>query len=328
MAQPPPGSFPGELFAYFGLACAVTGAATAITLYIGSEWLQWWNARQWTATECTFVRTDPTHVYRYTAAGTAHESDRIGIGDWQSVYQLGIPQINERRPCFYDPAAPSHSVLTRDYDGWWYIPGVWILSAFMLLTTAPQLAIALWRWATFRPDPPLTWSQWLGTFYENGAWSMTLVGLAALLPGVVMIIFFTALPWWNWWQAQHWPEVQCEMTRAEVRGWNAGTGRQATGGYIIDIAYRYHYNGIPHTASNYSPWRLGGTEWLLQSTHVDEIEAMLKKFAPGTRHTCYVSPRAPSSAYLSRDRSNFGTYVSAIGPFLTLLGWIVICSRR
>jgi len=328
MAQPPPGSFPGELFSYFGLACAVTGAATLITFYIGNEWMLWWKARQWTSSECTIVRTDPTVAYSYTAAGTAHESVRIGIGDWQNVYQLGIPRINERRPCFYDPAAPSNALLTRDYDGWWYVPGAWLLAAFLLLTTAPHLVVALWRWITYRPDPPLSWAQWFATFYERGAWSMTLVGCAALIPGLAMTWFMTARPWWHWWQVQHWTPAQCEMTRAEVRGWSGGTGREATGGFIIDIAYRYPHNGAQYTAATYSPWRLGGTEWLLPSTHVDEIEAMLKKFAPGTRHTCYISPQDPSRAYLSRDRSNFGTYVSAIGPFLALLGWVVICSRR
>ena len=57
---------------------------------------------------------------------------------------------------------------------------------------------------------------------------------------------------------------------------------------------------------------------------MDNLE---KKYATGTRHTCFVSPTNPSRAYLSRERDSFGTYVSAIGPFLTLLGWVVLCSR-
>ncbi|MBL8175482.1 MAG: DUF3592 domain-containing protein [Bryobacterales bacterium] len=328
MAQAPATSFPGELFAFFGLSCAVAGAAVLLTSYLGQDFLAWWKARQWTVGQCTVVRSDPSLLYRLTVKGMEYDSGRIGIGDWQSVYQLGDPQVGERLACYYNPASPAESVLTRDYAGWWWLPGAWLLAAFMMLSTAPGLLIGLWRWAIHRPDPPLTWAEWLSTFYRNGAWSMSLVGFAALLPGLAMIWFMTVAPWWNWRQAQSWQPTPCEMTRSEVRNWSAGSGRDATGGYVMDIAFRYSFGGKEYGAATFSPWRLGGTEWLLQSTRTEQVEALLQKYAVGTQHTCYVSPLQPWRAYLSRDRSGFGTYVSAIGPFLALVGWVVICSRR
>ena len=118
------------------------------------------------------------------------------------------------------------------------------------------------------------------------------------------------------------------MTKSEVRAWGAGSGRDATGGYVLSIAFRYTVAGREYTSDTYAPWRLGGTEWLLQKSHASEMEEMQKRFAVGTRHTCYVSPREPEMAYLSRARNNYATYVSAIGPFITLLGLIILASRR
>ncbi len=328
MAQSPAGVFPGELFAYSGLACAVTGAAALLTSYLGGDWRLWWKARSWKAAQCTVVQTDPRLVYRVDIPGNVHEAERVGIGNWQSVYALGHPRLGGRLTCFYDPASPGEAMLTREYTGWWWLPGIWLLAAFLMATTAPGLAMGLWKWAVFRPDPPLTWGQWLATFHANGAWAFSLIGLAALLPGLAMMWFLTVRPWWNWWQAQRWPEAQCQMTRSQVRGWRGGSGREAVGGYVMDIAFRYAFGGKEYMADTYSPWRLGGTEWLLQSSRAEEMEALLAKFAAGTKHTCYVSPENPRRAYLSRERSGFGMYVAAIGPFLALVGWVVICSRR
>lgn len=323
-----PGVFPGDLVGYFGLSAAVAGAAVLLTYYLGDDFLLWWKARKWTAGQCTVVRSDPSLVYRVEAGGRGYEATRIGIGDWQGVYALGDPQVGARLPCFYDPASPGDALLSRDYSGWWWLPGAWLLAAFMVVSSGPSLAVGLWRWATYKPDPPLTWGQWVATFYENGAWMLSVVGFTALLIGLPMVWFMSVRPWWHWWQVQQWPAAECEMTKSEVRAWGAGSGRDATGGYVLSIAFRYTVAGREYTADTYAPWRLGGTEWLLQKSRASEMEEMQKQFAVGTRHTCYVSPREPEMAYLSRARNNYATYVSAIGPFITLLGLIILASRR
>jgi hypothetical protein len=189
--------------------------------------------------------------------------------------------------------------------------------------------VAMWRWATYRPDPPLTWAQWFATFYENGAWSFTVIGLAALVPGLAMVVFVTAVPWWNWWQASQWQPAQCEIVRSAVRGWSGGgSSRSGSGGYLLDIEYRYLWGGRTYTSNRYSPWRLGGTEWLLQSTKEAGIEELQQRFAVGTRHGCFVAPDRPDHAFLSRDRDNSATYITSIGPFVALLGLIILCARR
>jgi len=319
------GRFPGELVAYCGLACAVTGAAVLLTYLNLSDLQLWWKARNWTVAQCTVIQNDPSLIYRFVAAdGRRFDASRVGIQDPRPELVEALTRVGSTLPCYYDPASPGETLLDREYDGWWWLPGAWALALFLLLQTAPALVVALWRWATFRPDPPLTWAQWFGTFYENGAWSFTVIGLAALVPGLAMMAFVTALPWWNWWQASSWQETRCEITKSQVRGWSGNK----SGGYLLDIEYRYLWQGQAYLATTYSPWRLGGTEWLLQSTKNAGIEELRQRFAVGTSHRCYVSPEWPSRAYISRDRDNGATYITSIGPFLALLGLIVLCARR
>lgn len=315
-----PGSFPSDLVSFFALAFAVAVAAVVLTYYFGADLLLWWRARNWASATCTVVRVEPALAYRLEVDGRAYESGRIDIGG-SPMLPVGSVQVGSKLPCFYDPANPSNAVLDREYEGWWWLPGLWALALFLVLSTAPSLMVALWRWATYRPEPPLTWEQWFATFYLDGAWMYSVIGLAALLPGLAMLWFLTARPWWNWYEASKWSALQCVMT-------HSASGDDATGGYLLDIEYQYEFQGKKYIGTAYSPWRLGGTEWLLRSSHASGIEEMQQKFAPGTRLPCYVSPSDPRRAYLSRDRAGYATYVACIGPFLTLLGLIVLCSRR
>lgn len=322
-----PGTFPSDLVSFFALSFAVAVAAVVLTYYFGADLLLWWKARNWAPAQCTVVQVEPSLVYRLEAGGRVFEAGRIDIGG-SAMLPVGSVEVGSKLTCFYDPANPADAVLDREYEGWWWLPGLWALALFMVLSTGPSLAVALWKWATYRPEIPLTWGEWFATFYRDGAWMYSVIGLAALLPGLAMVWFLTARPWWNWWQASQWPETQCEMVRGEVRTWSGGSGRDRTGGYILDIEFRYEVHGRTFTATTYSPWRLGGTEWLLQSSRAEGIAELQQKFAPGTRLPCYVSPSDPQRAYLSRDRAGYATYVSCIGPFLVLLGLIVLCSRR
>lgn len=219
----------------------------------------------------------------------------------------------------------------RDYAGWWWIPGAWLLAAFLLLTTLPPLCRDLWAWLVYRPDPPLTWAQWFATFYRGHAWAHTVIGLCCLLPGLALTKFATFDTWWNWYRAQSWETTTCTITRSVIRSWGAGSGRGAAGGYFLDLAFTYEHAGKTYTGERYSPWRMGNTDWILQSSRREgpgSIAELQQRFAEGSRHACFFSSTEPRHSYLSRDRIPYGIYVACIGPFLCLLGLTVLCARR
>jgi hypothetical protein len=91
------------------------------------------------------------------------------------------------------------------------------------------------------------------------------------------------------------------MTKAEARWSSTDSGIHVVGGYSVDIAYEYAYAGRTYASVRYAPWRTAGTEWLLQSTKQDKIQAMLQEFAPGTRKIAFISPRRPEQAFLFRE---------------------------
>jgi hypothetical protein len=330
MANPPAPAFPSELIAYTAFACAVAGGAALLTHFNGGDFQHWWSARNWTPTHCTLLRIDPDIRYSYQVNGKPFESGALQIGEQfdRPLEAIGSASPGAQLECWYNPAQPDQALLHREYSGWWWLPGAWLLSAFLLLTTLPFLPAALWRWITYRPDPPLTWAQWFATFYQGNAWAFTVIGLVCLLPGLLLLKFLTIDPWWNWRQAQSWPPAPATITKAEPRSWSSGSGRQATGGYVVDIAFDYEYAGRRYAATTYSPWRAGRTEWLLQSTREEGIAEILQRLAPGSRHTAFVSPSQPYRAYLYRDRTGGATYITAFGPFLTLLGLTILAARR
>jgi hypothetical protein len=325
--------FPAEHIAWFGLACAVAGAAALLTHFNGNDLRLWWSARHWAAAQCTLVRLEPDVLYRYQANGKTYESGALEIGSAPGEITGAVSgkQPGAVLNCWFNPSRPGQSLLSREYEGWWWLPGAWLLAAFLLLSTLPPLLRGLWAWLVYKPDPPLTWAQWFATFYQDGAWAYSIIGLCCLIPGLTATKFMTIDTWWNWFQAQNWKPTECTITRSAVRGWSGGSGRERTGGYILETAFTYEFDGKTYTGSEYSPWRLGKIDWLLQSSRREgpgSIAELLERLAPGSRQTCYVSPRDPRRAYLSRGKDPFGTYVSCIGPFLSLLGLVILCARR
>lgn len=327
-----PGSFPTELVAYFGLACAVTGAAVALTWFIGRDFVQWWSARRWSPTTCTLIRVDPEIRYRYEVNGRVYESGVVGIAS-QSTPLAEIvdrPVTGAHVPCWFNPAEPAQALLHREYPGWWWLPGAWLLAAFLLASTAPATFGGLWQWLTHKPDPPLTWAQWFATFYQGNGWAHSVLGLSCLIPGLLLLKFMTFDTWWNWWQAQSWVETSCRITRSEIRNWSSlQASRPGASGYLLDIAYTYEFAGQRWTGTRYSPWRMGDTEWLLQAGDSASILRLQQKYAVDSVHSCYVSPTEPGRAYMFRDRTGTSLYLSSTwSTVLIVLGLVILAARR
>jgi len=329
-----PGAFPTETIIAFVFACAIVGGSILMTTVTGRDWIRWWQARSWTPTTCTILETKPGIHFRYSVNGRAFESSTVSIRHEHpevDSFSTGATQT-----CWFNPENPAQALLHREYSGWWWLPVAYLLSLLMLSTTGPAFFKELWLWATYRPDPPLSWPEWLATFYRGNGWMYSTTGLALIVPGLLMFKFATIDPWWNWWQAQSWTETPCRITKVEARRWTetttgAGFGRSGppAGGYLIDIAYSYEFGGQTHVGQRYSPWRMGNTDWLLQTNDEQVMQQILNQFSVGSTHPCYVSSTEPTLAYLFRGRTSETDYVSLTWSLvLTMLGLCVLAARN
>lgn len=210
-------------------------------------------------------------------------------------------------------------------SGWFY--PAWGLAVLLGLAALRGLR-KVWHWLTFRPDPPLTWAEWFASLFARRALGYTIVGLCALLPGLLVTKTMSIDPWRNYWRAQSWPESSCVVVEGSTytsRGSQIWSKRHT----YMRLAFTYDRNGQRHVRETYSPWRVGGTEWL-----IDPPREMIggkpvdlgKDFPLGSVHRCYVAPDA-QQAFLDRRLWRGGYALAALGPALVLFGMLVIAAR-
>lgn len=247
--------FPFSALAGFGFALAVVGAVAALTVFLIDDWLTWWHARTWDGVPCAMsaaASAGSPATLRYRWQGIEHESSPARIGNDRPI--LHSPAGAAPQTCWVDPADPAHVLIDRSYEGWWWLPVLWSVAALLLLSSVRGLREIL-RWACFRPDPPLTWHEWAQTFHRHGAWRMTALGGAFLLPACAATWALTVLPWWNWHRAQSWSASTCVMVEGRVRH---SIGRFGVrGGDVMDAAFAYQADGRQYVSHTYSPWRAG-----------------------------------------------------------------------
>lgn len=210
-------------------------------------------------------------------------------------------------------------------SGWLY--PAWGL-ALLLNLGALRGVRKIWQWLRFRPDPPLGWGEWFASLFTRRALGYTIVGLGAILPGLLATKAMSVDPWLNWWRAQSWPQSSCVIVEGSTyttRGSNIWSKRHT----YMRLAFTYDRAGQRHVRQTYSPWRVGGTEWLIDPPRemIDGKPVDLTgDFPLGSVHRCYVAPNG-RQAFLERRRWPGGYAIAALGPAFVLFGMLVIAAR-
>ena len=95
------------------------------------------------------------------------------------------------------------------------------------------------------------------------------------------------------------------------------------------LAFTYDRAGERHVRQTYSPWRVGGTEWLIDPPRemIDGKPVDLSdRFPLGSVHRCYIAPDG-TQAFVDRGLWPGGYAIAALGPALVLFGMLVIAAR-
>lgn len=324
--------FPLDVIAGFGLGLVIVGAAAAFTLSpLGENFRLWWQARDWPAARCQVVRPlmhEEGLLYHYEYNGRRFQGSRIDIDDRGELRaSLRATAAGVELDCWVDPRNPARVLLSKSYDGWWWVPGAWGVGAFLSLAALRGFG-DIWRWLIFKPDPPLTWAEWLRSFYQGHAWGPTLIGLCGLVPGLLAVKLMTFDPYWNWRRAQQWEETPCTVVEGEIR-WHGG-GKYGRSWQAMHLAFEYFRGGNRYVSHTHSPWRVSHTEWLIDPPREVKNGKNIERtqdLALGTRHTCYVSPDNPQEAFFSRVWWEGAYLTAAIGPALCLVGLLALAAR-
>lgn len=120
-------------------------------------------------------------------------------------------------------------------------------------------------------------------------------GLIMIAIGGALLIPMLLLPMMRQADARHWIETPCEIVWGRVRTHDGEDGDT----YSIDILFRYDVAGQTHHSNHYS-FAIGS------SSGRGSKRAVVNKYPPGTKTTCFVDPRLPQRAVLVRSLKSLG----------------------
>ena len=339
MAQRYMPEFPFGFVGAMLLTAAVSVVAVWLVRSVGKEpLLFWWSVRSWTPTQCKLLRLETDIgplLYTYRFGGTTYESRRFSflVTGAEKYMPTDVDELLKAHPVgsevegWVNPANPQEALLDRSLD-----PSVWlafgsVALAVVMFVCALPMSKEFWHWLTYQPDPPLTWPEWVGSFYKGSAWMFTLGALLFMAPGLYTLKPLTIDPWWNWLRCQHWVETTCVMTSNSVRSAALGSGIQPRSTSVIEVEYEYDYGGRRYRGTRFSPWSTPGTDWLLQSAESSKIKAMLDSLEVGSQRACYVNPAEPEQAFLMREREPVAFIGSVVAPVFLGFGLFILLMR-
>ena len=168
----------------------------------------WWSARHWTRTTCRLARLETDHGplwYSYRFGGAEYESKRFST-EVTGTEEYLPAQVDERMKVhglggdvhgWVNPANPREALLDRSLEAAELLVFAPAVLAVVMFLCALPMAPKFWLWLTYRPDPPLSWAEWFGSFYQNLNWMFTMGGALFMIPGLLLLNPLTISPWLN-----------------------------------------------------------------------------------------------------------------------------------
>ena len=149
-------------------------------------------------------------------------------------------------------------------------------------------------------------------------WSKLLMIGFIGVPALWFLLAMVVLPTRSWWSARDWTALPCTITDSELVTVRGDDGPA----YRANIIYKYRVGEQTYFGERISHWDDGQTLGSGKSA-----VALLEKYPPQKRATCYVDPSDPTSAVLSQEfhRSTFGVLA---GVLVALFFCLVIAVAR
>lgn len=250
---------------------------------------------KWMQTGCVIVSSESVDLgkeygfnvqYDYEFAGHLHRGMDYTVGkskfnDYHDVqvlvarYQPGV-----KSTCYVNPSDPTQAVLRRADPA--------IIPFFLI----PLIFVAIgaggiyftWRntekTAATRPVTGMAGTRWLALFFT-----------VFLLMGGLTTYFLFVRPLVNIQRARSWQSVPCRVISSSVQSHSGSKGGTT---YSVDILYAYAVDGKDYRSNRYD--FMGGS-----SSGYNGKDAIVKRYRPGTKATCFVDPHDPAQAVLQRN---------------------------
>lgn len=228
--------------------------------------------------------------YRFNFGNRSYTSERyqwkpVGFQDYGKVARLTeLYRPESTAVCYVNPSVPQESVLKR---GNLLMPLVVLFP--MIFVVIGFLGIySMWQpkpAAVPRPQPISE-----EAIHPKGQGVSALFFAVFLLMGCALLYAFLIRPLIRIAIASKWPAVPCVVISSTVRSHSGSRGGTT---YSVDILYRYDFDGREFKANRYD--FMGGS-----SSGSSGKYAIIARYPPGGKATCFVNPADPTDAVLER----------------------------
>lgn len=140
-----------------------------------------------------------------------------------------------------------------------------------------------------------------------------LVGGFVCLMALFVVGLGCLVPLYRQSAAASWVETPCTIVSSEIRR-STHKGRAR---FQPLVTFRYEVDGVAHTSDEYALTDV-------RSSDATRAQAVVARFSPGDRATCYVDPRDPDQAVIVREIEDvwmplgIGSVLFCIGVFVVL----------
>jgi hypothetical protein len=251
-------------------------------------------------------------VYHYAIGGKRVRGgtgpDGFRFSDAAEAYRLArrFP-VGSRAVCFVNPDDTSESLLQREDPrlAMWFTAGsALVLIIFWFTYCASQLRETNW---IVSPPEKKRRTEFIAAF------AIALGGIAAAIPFFILPLLRNA-------DAMRWPAVPCTVISRNVLCHEVhGEGYVSL--YSPDVLYRYVVDGTEYHSNQY-----GFANWAMPY-YSGGKRAIAGSIASGPGAVCYVNPRDPSEAVLTRAISPTLLFIVIPSAFVALGVWGMIKHR-
>ena len=126
-------------------------------------------------------------------------------------------------------------------------------------------------------------------------WMVVTFPLITLLAGIIPLVIDVLVPLQKNAQAAHWQEVPAQVVSSRLLSEKRRNRRSTYTVYKAEVVYTYKFKGKVYSADRHDMFSDG------YSSNYGRQSRSVKENPPGRQRSCFVDPKSPAEAVLSRE---------------------------
>ena len=151
-------------------------------------------------------------------------------------------------------------------------------------------------------------------------WVVVTFPLITLLAGLIPLVIGVLVPLQKNAQAEHWQEVPAQVVSSRLLSEKRRSKNSTYKVYRAEVVYTYKFKGKVYSSNRHDMFSDG------YSSNYSRQDRSVRENPPGRQRSCFVDPKSPAEAVLSREiPRNELTFEGLLFGLLSLSGAVFFC---